>query len=435
MIAILRAFIRSIPTLILSFFLAVAVWISAVNAADPVVQRIYPRAVNIERLGQSADLVVAGDIPAQVTVTLSAPQSVWERLNNDRNSVRAYINLAGLGPGTHNVEVRVESIAQPAKVVSKTPQFVEVTLEKLVTEVFEVNLVRRGEPAVGFQAEPYRISHEEVTVSGPASRVASVAEVQAVLDINQANDTINRRLELLALDANGLPVDGVTIEPAQVTVNQPITQRGGYRVVAVRVVVAPQTQVASGYRLTNIAPYPSTVTVFSSNPALIERLPGFVETSPLDLTGVRENLEVRLPLNLPDGVEVDGDQTVLVQVSVSPIEGSVTLSGLPVQVVGLPDDLTARISPRSVDVIISGPLPVLDRLTESGVRVFLELSQVEPGTYQLAPRVNLSLPQLKLEALLPASIEVVVEHETEATPTTTPGTTVTPAGSTPTPAR
>jgi YbbR domain-containing protein len=211
-----------------------------------------------------------------------------------------------------------------------------------------------------------------------------------------------------------------------VTVNQPISQRGGYRVVAVRVVVAGQGQVASGYRLTSLTAFPSTVTVFSSNPALIERLPGYVETSPLDLTGAQENIEVRLPLNLPDGVEVDGDQNVLVQASVAPIEGSITLSGLPVQVVGLPDDFVARISPRSVDVIVSGPLPVLDRLTESDVRVFLELSQVEAGTYQLAPRVTLNLPQLRMEALLPASIEVVVELESEVTPTVTPSPTATP---------
>lgn len=425
MIAILRGFIKSIPTLILSLFLAVAVWVSAVNAADPVVQRAYPRAVTIDRVGLPTDLVLSGEIPTQVMITMSAPQTVWEQLNNDRNSVRAFINLAGLGPGTHTVEVRVESTAQPVKVVNKSPQFVNVTLERLVTEEFPITLDRRGEPAVGFQVDPYQISGETVTISGPASRVASVQEARVTLDISQASDTINRRLDVLPLDVNEALVEDVTVNPAEVTISQPISQRGGYRVVAVRVVVAGQGQVASGYRLTSITAFPSTVTVFSSNPALIERLPGFVETSPLDLTGAQEDIEVHLPLNLPDGVQVDGDQTVLVQASVAAIEGSVTLSGLPVEIVGLPEEFAARISPRSVDVIVSGPLSMLDRLTESDVLVFLDLSQVEAGTYQFAPRVTLGLPQLRMEAILPSSLEVVVELKSEQTPTVTPSPTST----------
>ena len=60
--------------------------------------------------------------------------------------------------------------------------------------------------------------------------------------------------------------------------------------------VASTGQVASGYRLTNISVFPPTVTVFSTNPSLVDRLPGFVETSPLDLTGVKDDIDIRLPL-------------------------------------------------------------------------------------------------------------------------------------------
>ncbi len=83
MVSLLRAFVKSIPTLILSLALAIAVWISAVSAADPVEQRVYPRTITLELIGQDPSLIIAGDLPEQVSTTLSAPSSIWDRMLSD----------------------------------------------------------------------------------------------------------------------------------------------------------------------------------------------------------------------------------------------------------------------------------------------------------------------------------------------------------------
>lgn len=425
MISILRAFIKSIPTLILSFTLSIAVWISAVTAEDPIQQRLYPRPVTIERIGQDPGLVILNDVPNQVSITLSAPGTIWDRMLSDRSPLRAWIDLSGLDEGTHTVEVEVEPLIKPAKVTSQSPVTVTVTLEKLVSEEFPIMLVRRGEPAIGFQADSPTLSQNTVTISGPASQVARIQIARVLVDLTQISENINRQLTVEVLDAGESPVDALNVVPSEVLLNQPISQRGGYRNVVVK--VASSGQVANGYRLTSISVSPPNVTVFSSNPSLVEQLPGFVDTSPLDLSGRRDDLEVRLPLNLPDNVEVVGEQTVLVQVGVAAIEGSVTLSNLQIEVIGLSDELVARLSPTEVDVIISGPLPLLDNLKEDDVRVVLDLIDVGEGTYQYAPRVEISINELDVESLLPGSIEVIVEVRppSTATPTRSPNTTVT----------
>ena len=116
-----------------------------------------------------------------------------------------------------------------------------------------------------------------------------------------------------------------SISPEKIHIRQEITQRGGYKNVTIKVITAGQ--IASGYRLSNISPNPPIVTVFSTDPELINILPGFIETQPLNLTGANEDLEVSLPLNLPTGVIVVGESTIKVTVSISPMEGSVTLTG------------------------------------------------------------------------------------------------------------
>ncbi len=417
MISVLRGFVKSIPTLILSITLAIAVWISAVTAKDPIQERLYPRPVTIERTGQDPSLIISSGVPGQVSVTLSAPGTIWDQMLSASSPLRAWIDLSGLGPGTHTLEVKVEPQIKPARVTNQSPNTVTITLEKLVSREFAIMLARRGDPAIGFQADAPSLSQETVTISGPASLVERVQTVRIEIDLSQVSENITRQMEVQVLDASDNPVEGITVTPSTVFVNQPISQRGGYRNVVVK--VTSTGQVASGYRVTNISVFPPTVTVFSANPSLVDRLPGFVENIPVDLSGAKDDLEVRLPLNLPDGVEVVGEQTVLVQVGVAAIEGSVTLNNLPVEVVGLPETLLARISPREVDVIVSGPIPLLDNLKESDVRVWLDLSETGEGTYQLAPRVEIRIDELEIESILPGSIEVIVEIRPPSTPTAT----------------
>ena len=116
---------------------------------------------------------------------------------------------------------------------------------------------------------------------------------------------------------------GLTLDPADVTVTQPITQKYGYRNLVVKVVV--KGQVANGYRVTNVSSYPAVVTVFSVDPDLVSNLPGYVETEPLDITGLKDDVDVLLPLALPLGVSVVGENMTQVQVGIAAIESSLTL--------------------------------------------------------------------------------------------------------------
>ena len=105
---------------------------------------------------------------------------------------------------------------------------------------------------------------------------------------------------------------------------------------AVKVVV--QGQQAAGYRIENISVFPPVITVFASNPTLVNSLPGVVETQPLDLQDAKEDISTRLSLNLPENVTLVGAQTVQVQVSITPIQTSLTLLNQPINVIGLTED-------------------------------------------------------------------------------------------------
>lgn len=406
MFSSLRAFLKYLPSLLMAFALAVAVWISAVTAADPNEERVYARPVILEVIGQDPTLVVVSTTAAPISLTLSAPRSVHERMLNEQVAVRAIADYSGLGVGTHTVPVQIQVGVRPVGIVSYSPKVIAITLEKLSRQVLPVRLVKIGEVAVGFQSESPVLSETEATITGAESAVSQVAEVKAVLELNLVNESFIRTLPLQAVNTVGQVVTGVTLIPDKITVNQVVTQRGGYRNVVVR--VSPVGKIANGYRLTNITVSPPAITVFSSDPKAVNDLPGYVETAPLDLTGVNDDFDVRLPLNLPPGLSVVGAQTVLVQVAVSTIEGSVTLPNLKVEVSGLKEGLAGTTSPETVVVILSGPLPVLENLKPENLRVYVDMTDQRLGTYQRTPKVELRISGITVESILPESLEVVV---------------------------
>ncbi len=411
---IFKRYTKNLPTLTTALFMAMAVWILAVTNTDPVERRNYNRPVPIEFIGQKANLVITSDIPEQVTVNLSAPLSVWDSALNAANAVRAVVDLAGQEVGTHEVPVRLQVNAKPVKIESYSPDMITIRLEELVNVDFDINLFQPTNPAVGFDAGSPILSTRTAIVSGPTSLVEQIAEVRAVLDISQERENVDRNVPLVALDNNGLRVNGVTINPDNINVKQEITQRGGYRNVSVKVVTTGQ--IASGYRLTNITSNPLVVTVFSTDPDLVNILPGFIETLPLDLTAAEEDLEVSLPLNLPTGVIAVGESTIRVNVSISPIQGSVTLAGIPIDIIGQSPNFVIEASPDRVDIIFSGPLPALDNLKISDIRVLINLTDKTPGVYQVEPQVNINIPDILVESILPATIEVEISPEPTPSP-------------------
>lgn len=411
-------------TFLWAFALAVAVWISSVTSADPDETRTLSSPVTVEVIGQSSDLIINSNIPKEVEVTLRAPQSVWKLIDEDPTLVRAILDISGLSSGEHTLDLQIQVNARPVQIISVTPQTVIFTMEPVITRSFDLDLSISGEVAIGYQIGDPLLEPGEVVVAGAQSKVESVKRARVSVVLNRIRENYDQTVKVELLDERGQKVEGLTVSPDTIHVILPVSQQGGYRDVAVKVTTIGR--VASGYRLTDISVSPPVVTIYSSDPDLVNSLPGVLETQPLDLQSAQEDITTRLGLNLPAGISVIGEQTVLVQAGVSPIESSVTLSGERIEIVGLGSTLNAQVSPNSVDIILSGPLPLLESLTKQTVRVTVDLTDLTEGTYQITPKVEVLIANLVVESILPNTIEVVISQLAVGTPSPTPMPTPTP---------
>jgi len=406
----------NLNTFLLAFALAVAVWVMAVTAANPDETQPFPNPIPVEFIGQDPGLILTGGaVPKQVEISLRAPHSVWQTLLSGETSVRAVVDLTGLGSGTHTVNVQVQIDTRPVRIISVTPQTFSLSLEKQITRSLAVNLTLTGDPAIGYQVGTPVMNPAEVVITGAESIVSQVDRLQATLDLTDARQNIATSIPLQAVDVNGNSISGVTVLPENVQLSLSVIQQGGYRDLAVKVMTLGNP--ASGYSLTSVAAFPPIVTVYSANSDTISLMPGYVETSSLDLSGAKEDIEEQLAINLPPGVTLIGKQSVTVKVGIAPIESSRTISYRPVEVVGLKTGLSVHLSPQTVDIILSGPLPVLDSLAISDVHVQMDLTGLAPGTYQLTPKVFIGQQNLTVESILPGTVEVIITTTSTITPT------------------
>jgi YbbR domain-containing protein len=411
-------------TLLLALFLATLVWIVAVNQENPIEERTLA-SVPIELVGKADDMLIMGTLVNNTQVRVRAPRLTLAALT--ARDLRVTADVTDLAPGTYELELQAAIDRRNAEVRSLEPSRISITLERSAARDLPVEPVLLGEPAPGYESEAPQLSAETIAVSGPSSTVGRVARIIARLSIDNLRGDFNGPVNLIPLDSAGSPVGGVDLSPASVQVVVPITQREGYRDVAVKLVITGE--VASGYQVTNITVSPNFITVASSDPRLVEQMPGFVDTIPLDLSQATDDIIRRLPLQLPAGVTVDGEQSVLAQVSIAAIEYTLRVERT-LEMRGLSPGLSATTSPDTVDVLLLGPLAVLDDLSLEDVRIVVDLEGRGPGTYQLAPSAEVLPRGLRADILLD-QVEVVVVFGTPTPtpseePTATPTSTVTP---------
>jgi YbbR domain-containing protein len=402
-------------SLLFAGLLALAIWMAGVSAADPIEERGFPTSIPIDYVGPAEGLLIVGDAPADARVTVRATTSVWESLTADGLHVVA--NLTPYPAGQHVVPLEATVDAVGARVTLVDPEEIEVTIEQASERTVPVRVQMTGEAASGYRADTPTVSPIEVTVVGPTSAVERVVEAIAPLDLAGTDRDIDITVALRPVDATGQVVPGAQVTTATARVQISVDLPGGFRSVA----VLPQLtdQVEPGYRVTNVTVTPPTVVLFSSDPAAVESLPGYVQTEPISLASATETIQRRALIDLPEGFSAVAEPSVLVEVTVEPILSSITLFRR-VEIVGLAPGLYAQAAPDVVSVILDGPLPVLESLDAEDVRVILDVLGRAVGVYAVEPEVIVSPRGVTVRTILPDSVDVRVSSTPFATATPLP---------------
>ncbi|NOK60783.1 MAG: hypothetical protein GFH27_549289n234 [Chloroflexi bacterium AL-W] len=388
--------------LLLSFGLGLSLWSFVAYIADPDQQETYT--VNMLPQGIAPDLVIVDkqgqpmDLPsARITVSAGSLTDITP------NNLRAEIDLAGLQPGSHTVEVRpnIENgssqFLRRINITEVNPDEITVQLERQVTETRPINIETEGIPDEAEQEgsiiirNSQRETFTDVQVSGPENRVALVNSVGATVDIDGRSNQYTTNVSLQPLSERGEEISGVTIEPEIVNVVIPIRPLIGIKTVP----VAPQITgaPASGYIVSEIAPDPPTV-VLSGSTDNLDNIQS-ISTEQINIAGTEGEITRTVRMIEPPGASLPSGQPeeAVVTINVVPIERQFTLN-IPVRIEArnIPSNVTLELlSPEVFSIAVSADSESLDNLGTQFDDILgtVSLSDLGPGEYILQPSIDL----------------------------------------------
>ncbi len=410
-----------VSTAALALLLSVATWLVVAEQVNP------PQTVRIDNIplrtaGLNRDLLIVSNIPATVSAEVQAPQNIAVDLTPQ--SLRATVNLDQLDAGDHRVLVDVRPVDDQVRVLGSEPGSLDVELQPRATRTMTISLVIPDRETLPFSYEISgnpTLTPPQVTVTGPAEMVEMVDRAEVSVSLRGARASVNEERPVVLKDLEGNVLSGLTIDPDDVQVSIPISQRFNTRDAAVHVVITGT--VAPGYWISNINVEPKTVTLLGP-PATLEQIGGFVDTVPVDVTGAAGDIVRRVPLAPPAGVSALNERgvsegSVEVRITVVPQLSNLRLT-LPVETTGAQPTDTISKSPAFVDVLLSGPLPILNQINADPklVRVLVDVTGLDVGPHDLTP--SLIVPEGLRSTVVPTTVQVRIERPTvpAATPVT-----------------
>ena len=424
----------NLSSILLAITLALILWVYATYENDAPYTDIFSETITIQIQNQDVDMAVVDSVEETVQVTIRAFQSDWDTLT--ANSFRATADWGGLGEGVHTVPIIVTCSDPTVTIISVQPEAMYVELEPIIARTAQIDLRLTDEDslALGYVLGTPAVSPTTVTISGPESVIEKVSSVRATLSLLDKSESIDQDVVLIALDANGEIVGGVTIYPEKTHVSIELEQTLTSREVAVR--ASTTGQPARGYFISGLSTDPATITVIGP-PSIVEDMSGLISTvSEIDVTDATRMIAERLELDLPDEVTAIDENNeplteVLVTVEIDAITSGTTIE-VPLTARDLSDGYEVELSVETVDVILTGPAVVIDELNTALVEAYVDLSGLEEGTHQLKTSVELlvaqnpNLADLVVTSISPAFVEVTIQSLATPTPTPTVKPSATP---------
>ena len=256
----------------------------------------------------------------ELSVTLEGTKSSVDGIR--REKLRAWVDLAGRGPGTMTVPVQVTlpKSAPEDVVATPVPSAVTMTLEAVATRVMSVDVNYITPPPVGYNLGEPKVSPASAYISGRSALVEQVRRLAVMVDpsqISNPDEVVDSYFDIAALDASGNEVKDVTIDPDRTRV-----RLGIVRVPATKLVIVSPTFVGQpkfGYLVKKVTVRPSEVMV-KGQPEILYNI-STIMTEDVDVDGATSTIAKDVGLRVPSGITVANIKTVRVTAKIEVKEG------------------------------------------------------------------------------------------------------------------
>lgn len=344
---------------------------------QPVVAEYNEEAYVVEGIPESADIVLMGR---------KSDLYLAEQLGDHKLT----LDLTGLSAGTHKVNIKYNNPIKSLDYKVDPSRATIVIYPKVsASRTVTTDILNKDKLGSTLVISSIKLDRDEVIIKSYKEKLEKVASVKALVDVNalNANSAGTYTLEnvkLIAYDEKGTEIKDIEIVPGTITATVVISSPS--KTVPVKVV--PVGEVASGSAISSITSNVTTVTLYGEEDVLKDISEIEVE---IDVNGLSKDKTFQETIVKPTGVRSMSDAAVTIKVKMEG-ETSKEFKNIPIVFEHLDTTkykpLAKNASDTKVNVVVKGVKSVLNKLDSKDIKAYVDLSDLEPGTYEVPVMVT-----------------------------------------------
>ena len=342
---------------------------SIVLENQPVEVEYNDEAYVVEGLPEDVDIVLMG---RKMDLYLA------EQLGDHKLS----LDLSDYGVGTHKVNIKYNNPVNNLDYII-SPSEVTVVIYPKVSEVrtLSIDVLNTDKLDQTLVVSNVLLDRDEVIIKSHETKLAKVASVKALIDVNSLNATqagtyTLENVKLVAYDEKGTELSDIEIIPETVTATVTITSPS--KVVPIQIV--PIGDVAPGSAIESIESSVRQVTVYADEEILAAL--NYIEVE-IDVSGLNEDKTYQKVINKPNGARSISETSITINVKME-TETSKEFENIPIVFENLGNGLKVnaqREEDTKVTVSVGGVQSLLDKLEESDIKAYVDLEGLGVGTH------------------------------------------------------
>ena len=322
------------------------------------------------------------------------------------------LDLTGLSEGTHKVNIKYNNPINTLK-YKVDPSRVTLVIYPKVSEskTLTTDILNTDKLGSTLVISSVELDRDEVIIKSYKEKLATVANVKALVDVNALNATAAgvytlENVKLVAYDEKGTEISDIEIVPGSVTARVTITSPS--KVVPLKVV--PVGEVASGSAINTITPSVGTVTLYGEEAVLDSIKEVTVE---INVSGLTSDKTYQETIIKPTGIRSMSATNVTIKVTMER-ETQKEFKDVPITFENLDTTkyraLASKEADTKVDVVVKGVASILNKLSADDIKAYVDLSNLEEGTIKVPVLVTGSDVRLSYTSRT-ASIEVIISKK------------------------
>ena len=370
---------------ILSFLLAILLWVIIVNADDPTKTRTFSN-IPVKILNENeitkvnkVYTVTEGDT---VDITVTGKRSVVENVRSTDLVATADLSELSVMDVTY-INVSCPKYAEDNLTLSLgKSKMLKVSLEEKDSNKFPVEIKQNGEVADGYYISDKTASPNMITVTGPESVIAKIQKVVVVIDVTGRTSSFSTKVQPQVYDNNGDLIDNANLEFSESEVAVNVT------LVKTKEVILSITHIGeprAGYELSEFDYEPKKIYVAGDDEAL--KQVSYIAYE-VDITDLYEDYETTIDISdaitEAGAIPIEDNETVAVSMKFEKLQTErIDINNTDVSIRNVPSGYETEVNTKTVSVLVRGGSKEVKNLQAADLQPYIDLAGKSVGAQEV----------------------------------------------------